>query len=81
MRVLERKRDHIGIGVDEKTALVIQGDRVRVLGKGHVSFFVTDGQTGTITRHRVEVGPSQIAAQFLAPANTPALVSRDAKAN
>ena len=54
---------------------------MRVLGKGHVSFFVTDGQTGTITRHRVEVGPSQIAAQFLAPANTPALVSRDAKAN
>lgn len=81
MRVLDRKRDHIGIGVDEKTALVIQGDRVRVLGKGHVSFFVTDGQTGTITRHRVEVGPSQIAAQFLAPATTPALVLRDAKAN
>ncbi len=78
LRVLERKPDHVGIGVDDKTALVIQGDHVRVLGEGHVSIFVTDGQTGAITRHRLEVGANQLASEMLAPGfATPVLARRD----
>jgi cyanophycinase len=39
LEVLERRPESLGAGVDESTALVIQGDVAQVVGEGQVGFF------------------------------------------
>ena len=47
--VLDRHPDLIGLGIDERTALVVQGDRIEVLGDSYVLACIPGG-SGTLPR-------------------------------
>jgi cyanophycinase len=53
-----RYPDHIGVGVDEKSALVVQGCRLGVMGLvgRSVWYHFPDPATGTVRRYRLGVG-------------------------
>jgi cyanophycinase len=55
--VLAQHPDRIGIGVDEDTAAVIQGDRLSVLGESTVSLFLSP--YGSQPRHEQQVQPGE----------------------
>lgn len=80
LSALASRPDQIGIGVDENTALVIQNQQVRVIGQGDAWFFIVDGQTGIVTRHRLKAGeeahPQVVLSVDMA---APELAKRDTK--
>jgi cyanophycinase len=52
--VLEDHPGHIGLGVDEETAAIIEGNRVRVLGDGRATIFIGPNHAGEATAvHRL----------------------------
>lgn len=66
--VLEDQPGSIGLGVDEDTAVVLTGNRLRVLGKGRASLIVPPQQSGAATSlYRLRADESA-EAQLIDPA-------------
>lgn len=47
LAVLEAHPDLLGIGLDENTAVVVQGDRMEVMGRGYVAIYDRNAQIDT----------------------------------
>ena len=60
--VLEVHRDQIGIGVDEGTALILQQNRLRVLGNSRVTVCLPAAGSNAITLHRLNNGEEALLA-------------------
>jgi cyanophycinase len=56
LRMLEAYPDHSGIGIDEDTALLVQGDRAIVIGKGSVTFFARRPGSSDISQVALRAG-------------------------
>lgn len=67
LEVIEAKPELLGIGIDENTAIVVQGDRFQVMGEGYVVIYDAQRQIDTGGRF-----------YFLAPGDRYDLSSRDA---
>lgn len=50
--------DMIGLAIEERTALLLQENRLRVFGKGHAHVFLKSADRRTITWHELESGDS-----------------------
>lgn len=59
---LEVHRDQIGIGVDEGTALIVQQNRLRVLGSSRVTVCLPASGSDAITLHRLSDGEEAFVA-------------------
>jgi cyanophycinase len=59
-RAVLQRPDHIGVGVDERSALVLHGNRVGVMGLlgKSVWYHFSDPQAGRVLRYRLGVGES-----------------------
>ncbi len=57
--------DMIGLAIEERTALLLQENRLRVFGKGHAHVFLKSADQRTITWHELE--PSDSAFVFFGP--------------
>jgi cyanophycinase len=57
-RAVVRRPDHIAVGVDEWTALLIQGERIGVIGREGrgVSYHFADPASGQVRRYRLGAG-------------------------
>jgi cyanophycinase len=59
-RAVLLRPDHIGVGIDDQTALVVQGNHVGVIGPdpedGSVWFHFPDAAGGRVTRYRLNIG-------------------------
>ena len=51
--VLDKRPELIGIGVDECTALIVQGNNLRVIGEGKVTVFLTPDEDESIKIYRL----------------------------
>ncbi len=51
--VLDKRPELIGIGVDECTALVVQGNHLRAIGEGRVTIFLTPDEDESIKIYRL----------------------------
>jgi cyanophycinase len=60
VRAVLQRPDHIGVGVDEKAALVLHGDRLGVMGLvgKSVWYHFADPDAGKVYRYRLGVGES-----------------------
>ncbi len=47
LEVLEAHPDHLGIGLDENTAIVVQGDQAEVMGQGYVAIYDRNARIDT----------------------------------
>jgi cyanophycinase len=57
--VLEDNLGHIGLGVDENTAVILEGNTVRVMGDGRATFFIGPNHDGEATAvYRLKSGES-----------------------
>jgi cyanophycinase len=68
LNVLEDHPGLLGLGIDEDTALVVQGNHLRVLGDAHVTVFVPTESNNATVVYRLKPG----AAVELSRASTPA---------
>jgi cyanophycinase-like exopeptidase len=64
--MLERYPTHNGVGIDDDTALLIQGETMTVVGRGSVSFFARDVQTDAIQRVTLSAS-EKLETSFLLP--------------
>ena len=46
LEVIDRRPDLLGIGIDESTAIVVQGDRIEVIGESKVAIYDKSYQPG-----------------------------------
>jgi cyanophycinase len=67
IEIIEARPELLGIGIDENTAIVVQGDRFTVMGEGYVLIY----------DHQTTVGPGG-QFYFLAPGDRFDLVTREA---
>ncbi|MFW6206616.1 MAG: cyanophycinase, partial [Gemmatimonadota bacterium] len=68
LEVIEAHPELLGLGIDENTALVVQGDRAEVIGRSHVLVYDT----------QVTVGAREGPFYFLAPGDRLDLATREA---
>jgi cyanophycinase len=56
-RATLQRPDHIGVGIDATTALVLQGNYLGLVGKeGSVWFHFADAASGRVRRYRLDIG-------------------------
>jgi cyanophycinase len=55
-RAVLRRPNQIAVGVDEQTALVVQDDRLGVIGASSAWFHFADGAAGKVYRYRLRAG-------------------------
>ncbi|HTN77837.1 MAG TPA: cyanophycinase [Pirellulaceae bacterium] len=56
LNIVEESQLHVGIGVDEGAALVLQGNRLRAIGDSKVTICVPGGRGNDVTLHRLRGG-------------------------
>jgi len=81
LRAIDDRPGFIGLGLDEGAALVVQGNRVRAIGRSNVTVCVTPPEGDPVLVHRLKAGEEadlvQIVAPKIAPTNTAALERRE----
>jgi cyanophycinase len=68
LQVLDKYPGMLGLGVDESTALIVEGNRLRVLGKSHVTVCVPASSRRTTLIYRFTPG-EEIELTLAAPAD------------
>jgi cyanophycinase len=54
--VLERHPNHVALGIDEGTAIVVQGNSLQVLGKSQATLYIPQGSGTSALVHRLASG-------------------------